>query len=255
MERYEEFGYRYDEAVRNEDWQETYSMLDEYSQQEFTEEEWVAKHQAVRDASGPLAPLESVSAEDNEEVSDAPWTGTLYYEDGTQDNLRVMMPMAIEDMSDAYVPKRLLTEEEIGELEQVSTSGSSSPTSSDLEAGAEEAAGKYYMAAGLENWDYTYENLDASTQSRYSKGEWINKNQWFADNGSVIYHVDSVDRVGTSSEYLGVTLTLTYEDGSSSTRTTYFIYEDGEWKHRFSQEETDLFMPDASYEKFVAARE
>jgi hypothetical protein len=64
-----------------------------------------------------------------------------------------------------------------------------------------------------------------------------------------------VDRVGTSSEYLGVTLTLTYADGSSSTRTTYFIYEDGEWKHRFSQEELGLFMPDASYEEFVEAQQ
>jgi hypothetical protein len=64
--------------------------------------------------------------------------------------------------------------------------------------------------------------------------------------------------VGTSTEYLGVTLTLTYEDGSSSTRTTYFVYEDGQWKHRFGQEEQeeqDLFMPDASYEEFVEAQQ
>jgi hypothetical protein len=30
-----------------------------------------------------------------------------------------------------------------------------------------------------------------------------------------------------------------------------FTYEDGEWRNRFSQEEYDLFMPDASYEEFV----
>jgi hypothetical protein len=64
-----------------------------------------------------------------------------------------------------------------------------------------------------------------------------------------------VDQVGTSTEYLGVTLTLTYEDGSSSTRTTYFVYEDREWKHRFGQEENDLFMPDAPYEEFVEAQQ
>jgi len=52
-------------------------------------------------------------------------------------------------------------------------------------------------------------------------------------------------------------LRLTGEDGSSSIRQTYFIYddEDGSWKHRFSQEEYDLFMPDASYEEFVEARQ
>ena len=72
----------------------------------------------------------------------------------------------------------------------------------------------------------------------------------------MLYHIDAVERQGgTQGPIVEVSLTLTYEDGSSSTRTTYFIYEDGEWKHRFSQEETDLFMPDASYEKFVAARE
>ncbi len=69
------------------------------------------------------------------------------------------------------------------------------------------------------------------------------------------YNIESVDQVGTSTEYLGVTLMLTYEDGSSSTRTTYFVYEDGIWKHRFGQEEKDLFMPDVPYEEFVAAQE
>ncbi len=69
----------------------------------------------------------------------------------------------------------------------------------------------------------------------------------------MIYHIESVDQVGTSTEYLGVTLTLTYEYGSSSTLTTYFVYEDGEWKHRFGREENDLFMPDVSYEEFVEA--
>ena len=74
------------------------------------------------------------------------------------------------------------------------------------------------------------------------------------DNGEVIYDVESVGRTGTSSEFWGVTLTLTYEDGSSSTRTTYFVLEDGEWKHRFGQEENDLFMPDATFEEFVEAQ-
>ncbi len=72
----------------------------------------------------------------------------------------------------------------------------------------------------------------------------------------MLYHIDAVERQGgTQGPIVEASLTLTYEDGSSSTRTTYFVYEDGEWKHRFSQEETDLFMPDASYEEFVAARE
>ncbi len=98
--------------------------------------------------------------------------------------------------------------------------------------------------------------LGAETRSLFTRDEWFQKNEWFADNGQVIYHVESVRRLGTSSEVVvEVTLRLTYEDGSSSTRTTYFVYEDGQWKHRFGQEEQDLFMPDASYEEFVEAQQ
>ena len=44
-------------------------------------------------------------------------------------------------------------------------------------------------------------------------------------------------------------------DGSTPSRNTYIVYEDGEWKYRFSQEEYDLFMPDASYEEFAVAQQ
>ena len=47
---------------------------------------------------------------------------------------------------------------------------------------------------------------------------------------------------------------LTYAEGLTSICNTYFVYEDGSWRHRFSQEEYDLFMPDASYEEFVRAQ-
>jgi len=93
------------------------------------------------------------------------------------------------------------------------------------------------------------------TQALFTEDEWFAKNQWFADNGSVIYNIDSAESVGTDGEQVvEVTLTLTYGDGTSSTRTTYFVQEDGTWQHRFGQEEYDLFMPELSYEEFVAAQ-
>ena len=46
-------------------------------------------------------------------------------------------------------------------------------------------------------------------------------------------------------------ITLTPRRG----RNTYFVFEDGEWKHRFGQEEKDLFMPDLSYEEFLEANQ
>jgi hypothetical protein len=89
----------------------------------------------------------------------------------------------------------------------------------------------------------------------FTREEWFPKNQWFADNGSVVYHIESVERLGTSrGTVVEVTLRLTYEDGSTSTRTTYFVLEDGEWRHAFGQEGYDLFMPEASYEEFVTAQ-
>ena len=89
----------------------------------------------------------------------------------------------------------------------------------------------------------------------FTRKEWFLKNQWFADNGSVVYHIESVERLGTSrGTVVEVTLRLTYEDGSTSTRTTYFVLEDGEWRHAFGQEGYDLFMPEASYEEFVTAQ-
>ena len=138
---------------------------------------------------------------------------------------------------------------------ETTSDDSYTPSAEEAVAGAEEAAGDYYRAAGSEDWSYTYEHLDTETQGHFTREEWFQKNEWFADNGEVIYNIESVDQVGTSTEYLGVTLTLTYEDGSSSTRTTYFVYEDGQWKHRFGQEEQDLFMPGASYEEFVEAQQ
>ena len=105
------------------------------------------------------------------------------------------------------------------------------------------------------DWAYTYENLDSETQALFTEEEWFAKNQWFADNGSVVYHIESVERMGTGGEpTVEVTLRLTYGDGTSSVRTTYFVQEDGTWQHRFGQEEYDLFMPDLSYEEFVAAQ-
>jgi len=106
-----------------------------------------------------------------------------------------------------------------------------------------------------EDWGYTYKHLNSETQSRFTQKEWFEKNQWLSDNYPAIYHELSVDLSGASQQPLAeVRVRLTGEDGSSSIRNTYFVYEDGLWKHRFGREEYDLLMPGASYEEFVEAR-
>ena len=53
---------------------------------------------------------------------------------------------------------------------------------------------------------------------------------------------------------MSVTINRTFKDGASITRDTLFVSEGGLWKHRFSQEEIDIFMPGVPYEEFVAAQ-
>lgn len=43
----------------------------------------------------------------------------------------------------------------------------------------------YYEAVARQDWDYTYINLDSRTRRMFTKEEWDQKNQWFADNGSL----------------------------------------------------------------------
>ena len=118
----------------------------------------------------------------------------------------------------------------------------------------EEAVTDYYLAAGDEQWVYTYDNLDSQTKDMFTEEEWIERNQWFWDRNEIIYHILSIEPDGESEGSVAdVELRLTGGEGSSWTRTTYFVKEDGEWLHRFGQEEIDLFMPDATFEEFVEA--
>ncbi len=141
--------------------------------------------------------------------------------------------------------------------DETAGSGYAAPGADDLEAEVEEAATEYYQAAGVEDWSYTYEHLDSETQSMFTEEEWFEKNQWFADNGSVVYHIESVELDETSEEPLvvEVSVRITGEDGSSFVRDTYWVLEDGEWLHRFGQEEYDSLMPGVPFEEFVAVQQ
>ena len=52
-----------------------------------------------------------------------------------------------------------------------------------------------------------------------------------------------------------MTVHRTFADDTATTRDTYFALEDEEWKHRFSQEEVNIFMPGVPYDDFVAAQQ
>lgn len=114
------------------------------------------------------------------------------------------------------------------------------------EAGLRRAVADYYEAVERKNWGYTYDNLDSETQRSFTRGEWIRKNQDFDDADPLVRSTpQTIGEVSTSSP-VEVTLARTFGSGTIGSRTTYFVWEDGSWKHRFSQEEYDLFLADSS---------
>jgi hypothetical protein len=110
------------------------------------------------------------------------------------------------------------------------------------ETALRQAIGDYYRAVARRDWGYTYSHLDSETQSTFTRDEWFAKNEWLADIGSVTFTIQSVDTDSSSPESVAnVTVLVTATDGSTSTRNTYFVYEDGVWKHRFGPQEYELF--------------
>jgi hypothetical protein len=140
-----------------------------------------------------------------------------------------------------------------------SPSASASAASAQVPAGSEteiiEAAEDYYQAVDQENWDYTYDNLDSQTQTLFTEEEWYAKNQWFADNDRLELATMNVVVNGSPSDpVVSVTVYRTFKDGTSITRDTFFVSESSIWKHRFTEEEIEIFMPGVPYEQFVAAQ-
>jgi len=121
---------------------------------------------------------------------------------------------------------------------------STQPEQSQPQQAAEQAraaAEAYYEAVAARNWEYTYDHLDAETQSAYTEQEWFAKNEYLADTGAVTYTIQSVVMDSSAPEIFAyVTVVLTATDGSTNVRNTFFVYEDESWLHRFSPEEYDL---------------
>jgi hypothetical protein len=111
----------------------------------------------------------------------------------------------------------------------------------------------YYTHVERGDWDYTYDHLDSQTQQRFTKSEWSRKNQYFENINPIERAETEVASEVSTSSPVEVRLTLTFRVGTTS-RITYFVWENDSWKHRFSPEEYDLFMADASYGEFVAAQ-
>lgn len=110
----------------------------------------------------------------------------------------------------------------------------------------------YYEAVDREDWSYTYKNLDSQTRSMFTEGEWHLKNHYLAAEGLEVSYIDVQVNGSASDPMVSVTVHRTLKNGTSITRDTYFVWEDGTWKRRFTQEDIGIFMPGTPYEEFVA---
>jgi hypothetical protein len=123
------------------------------------------------------------------------------------------------------------------------------------EASLRQAMEDYYRAVDRRDWPYTYENLDSQTKQRFTSSEWIQKNQYLSDLDPLVRSTPEIASEVSTFSPVEVTLTQTFSSGATGSRTTYFVWEGGSWKHRFSQEEYDLFLAGTSYEEFVEAKQ
>ena len=125
-------------------------------------------------------------------------------------------------------------------------------------AGAEaqivEAVEQYYYAVDYEQWDYSYNNLDSESKALFTEEEWSEKNQFFADAEGLELDSMEIDVTMDGSTGAEVAVDRIFEDGTSITRNTYFVWEEGSWRHHLTEEEKEIFMPEASYEEFVKAQ-
>jgi hypothetical protein len=146
---------------------------------------------------------------------------------------------------------------EIGDASQIPGSAETPSTEVDqTEGDLVEAVEDYYQAVDQEDWAYTYQNLDSQTRAVFDEEEWYLKNQWFADTeGLELATMDVTVNGSPSDSVVSVNVYRTFTDDTVIDRETFFVFEDGVWKHRFGEEEIGFFMPEASFEEFVASQQ
>jgi hypothetical protein len=79
------------------------------------------------------------------------------------------------------------------------------------------------------------------------------KNMVIAPRGCKGGDASYLTSFSANDEYISITF-ISNDLRRSSTCTTSFVYEDGELKDAFGEEEIEIFMPDASYQGFVEAQ-
>jgi hypothetical protein len=115
------------------------------------------------------------------------------------------------------------------------------------EAAAINGAIVYYQYAETGDYYKTYDLLSSDAQNYYTQDEWVTANTALDSAAGEFVVTDAYPfNLGLDVPTYAVALTVYLADGSSFNRTTYFIYEDGQWVHHLTSEEVNLF-DDALY--------
>lgn len=214
----ENFIFDYYDAVEQEDWEATYSMLAEDSQEEFTEEEWVEIQEIRRTSEGEPASLESV---DTEVTGEFVLSTDLTFSDGSTGTTTVLDTPSSEEYG------RLLTEEDISYLENLA---GGNEESGDESAAVEEAVRGHYGAIGDRSFYEAYSYFGPTFRNTVSEETWVEEEESFDIQSSTIYSVE-VDEV--SKDIATATVDVGFEDNTGSPRFTVtwsLVQEGGEWK-------------------------
>lgn len=118
------------------------------------------------------------------------------------------------------------------------------------EDAVEQATRDYYEAVDRQDWAYTWDSLDAGTRDLFSgEEEWREKNQNDADTNPLELDTMDVEVSMSGDEEAEVSVYRSFEDGTTIDRDTEFVLEDGSWKHRFTDEEIEMFEPGVPMEE------
>jgi hypothetical protein len=107
------------------------------------------------------------------------------------------------------------------------------PSNSTEEGQVRMAAESYYAMVQEGDWDYTYNHLDEATRSTYTYEQWVAANDALA-SPDITYTVGDITE--ESLGVFGVDVTLSTGD----VRHTYFVNENNQWLHSFSDDEYAL---------------
>ena len=126
------------------------------------------------------------------------------------------------------------SEQDVQSTEEQASESASASSNSTEEGQVRMAAESYYANVQEADWDYTYNHLDQATRSTYTYEQWVAANDALA-SPDITYTVGDITE--ESPGVFGVDVTLSTGD----VRYTYFVYENNQWLHRFSDDEYALF--------------